>query len=114
MLRLLWLLLGLFQRYFRFRRDLLLENLTLRQQLLSLQRRNPKPRLGRLDKLFWVATPRLRSKWKGALVIVAPETVVRYLLWSLFTFAFTLHGVTQLLFYALFILAPFSLVPGTS
>lgn len=72
------LLLGLFRRCLYSRRDLLLENLALRQQLLALQRRKPKPRLARIDRLFWVAVRRLWPKWKQALVIVTPETIVRW------------------------------------
>ncbi len=72
------LLLSLFRRCLYSRRDLLLENLALRQQLLALQRRKPKPRLARIDRLFWVAVRRLWPKWKHALVIVTPETVVRW------------------------------------
>ena len=62
-------------RFFRTRQDLLLENLALRQQLVVLERRNPKPRLGLLDKLFWVALRRLWSDWKKCLYLVAPDTV---------------------------------------
>lgn len=72
------LLLGLFRRSFHSRRDLLLENLALRQQLLCLQRRKPRTRLLRLDRLFWVAVSRVWPKWKQALVMVTPETVVRW------------------------------------
>ena len=72
------LLLGLFRRSFYSRRDLLLENLALRQQLVVLQRRKPKLRLARIDRLFWVAVRRLWPKWKQALIIVTPETVVRW------------------------------------
>lgn len=72
------LLLGLFWRSFYSRRDLLLENLALRQQLSALRRRKPRPRLSRLDRLFWVVAKRLWPKWKQALVIVTPETVVRW------------------------------------
>ena len=38
----------------RTRRELLLENLVLRQQLMVLKRKHPRPRLGAFDKLFWV------------------------------------------------------------
>lgn len=72
------LLLGSCWRSFGSRRDLLLENLALRQQLLALRRRNPRPRLGRVDRFFWVVAKRLWPKWKQALVIVTPETVVRW------------------------------------
>jgi hypothetical protein len=63
-LGMLRLLLGLFWRLLDSRRDLLLENLALRQQLLSLKRRKPRPRLARLDRLFWVVARRLWPKWK--------------------------------------------------
>jgi putative transposase len=65
-------------RLFRDRRSLLLENLTLRQQLTVLKRKHPRPRLGPLDKLFWVLVRRLWSQWKEALFLVQPETVVRW------------------------------------
>ncbi len=72
------LLLGLLWRFFYSRRDLLLENLALRQQLLTLKRRKPRPRLARLDRLFWLVARRPWPKWKQALVIVTPETVIRW------------------------------------
>ncbi len=74
----LWLLLGLFRRSFRSRRDLLLENLALRQQLMSLKRRNTRPHLDHIDRFFWVVAKHLWSKWKRALVVVRPETVTRW------------------------------------
>jgi hypothetical protein len=78
MSRLLRLLYGSFQRLVCSRRDLLLENLVLRQQLVTLQRGNGRPKLSQFDRTFWVAVRRLWSKWKQALVIVNPETVVRW------------------------------------
>jgi len=65
-------------RIFRTRRSLMLENLALRQQLAVLKRKHPKPRLGPLDKLFWVAARCLWSRWKDTLLLVLPETVVRW------------------------------------
>jgi hypothetical protein len=65
-------------RFFRTRQSLMLENLALRQQLLVLKRRHPKPRLGLLDKLFWVALRQLWSDWKKCLYLVAPDTVPRW------------------------------------
>jgi hypothetical protein len=52
---------GLLLRLFRSRRDILLENLALRQQLVVLKRRRRRPRLGPFDKLFWVIARKLRS-----------------------------------------------------
>src|SRR6266550_4135193 len=72
------LLFGAILRVFLTRRMLLLENLALRQQLAALKRRDARPRLAVFDKLFWVAVRRFWSGWKQALIIVTPETVVRW------------------------------------
>lgn len=72
------LLLSLLWRCFHTRRDLLLENLALRQQLLTLKRQKSRPKLAQLDRLFWVVVKRLWPKWKQTLVIVTPETVLRW------------------------------------
>jgi putative transposase len=76
--RLLRLFLGLVGRCFCSRRDLLLENLVLRQQLSVFQQRKQRPKLTPFDKLFWVGIKRIWSQWKNSLVMVAPETVVRW------------------------------------
>ena len=73
---LLWF--GALVRLLRNRRDLALENLALRQQLAVLKRRQARPKLGLLDKLFWVTARRFWSGWKGSLIVVTPETVVRW------------------------------------
>ena len=65
-------------RLFREGRSLLLENLALRQQLVTLKRRNPRPSLGLFDKLFWVIARRVWSAWKQSLLIVTPESVVSW------------------------------------
>src|ERR1700737_4615669 len=78
MLHAIELLLASIFRFFRRRRNLLLENLVLRQQLAVLKRRHPRPRLAAFDKLFWVVARRFWSGWKQALIIVSPETVVRW------------------------------------
>src|SRR5882762_6275363 len=71
-------LIGAFLRLFRARRILLLENLALRQQLAVYRRRHPRPKLAAFDKLVWVLARRFWSGWKRTLVIVSPETVVRW------------------------------------
>jgi hypothetical protein len=53
----LWLLRSLvvfFIRIFSSRRDLLLENLALRQQLVVLKQRYPRPQVSSSGKFFWV------------------------------------------------------------
>ena len=78
MFRFIVLCLGTLVRFLRARRSLLLENLALRQQLAVLKPRHPSPRIGLLDKLFWVAVRRFWSGWKQSLIVVTPETVVRW------------------------------------
>src|ERR1022692_2948159 len=72
----LWL--GAVLRGFRTRRSLMLENLALRQQLAVFKRQQPRPRLGAIDKLFWVVARRFWAHWKKALLIVLPDTVARW------------------------------------
>src|SRR5216684_2046053 len=72
------LLAGALLRLFRTRHSLLIENLALRQQLLTLKRRRPRPRLLAFDKFFWVLARRFWSGWEQALIVVSPETVVRW------------------------------------
>jgi putative transposase len=78
MFRYLVLCLATLVRLWCGRQSILLENLALRQQLAVLKRRHQRPRIGLLDKLFWVAARRCWSGWKQSLIIVTPETVVRW------------------------------------
>jgi len=78
MFRYVGLWLGLLTRCLRSHRTLLLENLALRQQLAVLKRKHPRPRMGAVDKIFWVFARRFWSAWKQSLVLVHPETVVRW------------------------------------
>ena len=56
---------------------LITDNLCLRQQLVVLQRRNPRPRLKEADRRFWILACRRFSGWRTSLLIVKPETVLR-------------------------------------
>ena len=78
MFGLVWSLACALVRLFRSQQSLLIENLALRQQLVVFKRHNSRPRLTAVDKLFWVALGRLWSSWKLALMVVAPDTVVRW------------------------------------
>jgi len=62
MMCLLALLVVLFIRICRSRRDLLLENMALRQQLVVLKQRYPRAQVSTFGKLFWVI---LRRLWRG-------------------------------------------------
>jgi len=78
MLSVLWLAFGSLLRLFCSRRDLIFENFVLRQQLTVLKRRRPRPALNLFDKLFWIAVSRLWSQWKQSIIVVTPETIVRW------------------------------------
>jgi putative transposase len=60
------------------RRELALENLALRQQLGLLKRAHRRPQLRRKDRLFWVWLSEIWTHWREALLIVSPDTVVRW------------------------------------
>jgi len=59
-------------------RQLALENLALRQQLAVYNRTARRPKFRRTDRLFWVWLARVWSGWRQSLVIVTPETVLRW------------------------------------
>ena len=48
----------------RGHRELVLENLAVRQQLTALKRTTKRPRLQTGDRLFWVALARLWRNWE--------------------------------------------------
>ena len=60
------------------RADLAAENLALRQQLAVLPHKSKRPRLRKRDRIFWAILSRIRPKWRCALLIVQPDTVVRW------------------------------------
>jgi len=62
----------------RSRRDLAFENLLLRQQLAAMKHRQPRPKLSKADRIFWVLFSKFWPNWRDALHIVTPETVVRW------------------------------------
>ena len=74
-LQLLWATL---RSPFRTHADLELEILALRQQLAVYQHKEPRPKLSRSDRLFWVILSRIWPRWRDALMIVRPETVIRW------------------------------------
>src|SRR6516162_1202357 len=57
---------------------LIADNLCLRQQLLVLHRRKPRPRLEDTDRRFWVLACRWFADSQASLLIVKPETVLRW------------------------------------
>jgi putative transposase len=78
MLAVLLSLLATLRSALRSRAELALENLALRQQLATLRRSAPRPRLRLVDRAFWIGLSQIWSCWADALVIVKPDTVVRW------------------------------------
>src|SRR3954462_9345310 len=60
----------------RGHRELVLENLALRQQLMAVKRATRRPHLQAGDRLFWIALRRIWRNWRTAAVLVRPDTVV--------------------------------------
>jgi putative transposase len=58
--------------------QLALENLALRQRLAVYKRTTPRPKLRPADRLFWAGLARVWTGWRQALVIVSPDTVLRW------------------------------------
>ncbi len=58
--------------------NLAAENLALRHQLAVMKRTNKRPKIRIADRLFWVLLSRTWSPWRKSLVIVGPDTVVRW------------------------------------
>jgi len=57
---------------------LALENLALRQQLAILKRSKKRPQIRTKDRLFWILLCRFWSNWREPLIVVKPETVIRW------------------------------------
>lgn len=72
------LLLGFFRSWLRNQNDLALENLALRQQLAIFKQEKARSMISWSDRAFWVFFRRFWSKWSNALIIVTPDTVVRW------------------------------------
>ena len=64
--------------FVRGRGEQAIVELALRQQLATYAQKRSKPRLTPLDRVFWVALFRFWPGWKDALVIVKPDTVIRW------------------------------------
>jgi putative transposase len=55
-----------------------LENLALRHQISVYKRTTARPKLRPTDRLFWIGLTRAWAGWRQALVIVTPDTVLRW------------------------------------
>jgi hypothetical protein len=52
------------------RHSLAMETAALRQQLGVYKRKQPRPKLNRFDRLFWVVVRRVWNNWSEALILV--------------------------------------------
>jgi hypothetical protein len=64
--------------FFAPRLEMMAEILALRQQLAILNRTAKRPSLRSQDRLFWIALSRFWRDWRSALLIVKPETVIKW------------------------------------
>ena len=62
--------------WFQGRRDLALENVALRQQLMVLQRNSKRPQFKDADRFFWVLYSRAADGWQMVLLIARPRTIL--------------------------------------
>src|SRR5690242_14541077 len=60
------------------RHSLGMEAVALRQQLVVYKRKQPRPKLNRFDRLFWVLVRQIWIDWSESLILVKPETVVAW------------------------------------
>lgn len=63
---------------FRNHDEILVVNLMLRHQLASLMIQRKKAQLDYVDRVLFVQIKQVWEKWKNALVVVKPETVIRW------------------------------------
>src|SRR5437867_3440002 len=78
MVTLLLRLLRLLPLFCGAHRHLALENLALRHQPAVYKKTVARPKVCGSDRLFWVALLRVWAGWRQALVIVSPNTVLRW------------------------------------
>ena len=64
--------------FFRGRSRQAIVELALRQQLATFAEKGRRPRIAPADRGFWVFLSKVLLEWKEILVIVQPETVVRW------------------------------------
>ena len=73
-----WIIRILLKAIVKSRASLVAENVALRQQLAVLERKMKRPRLRNSERIFWVWLSRLWKSWPSALLIVQPETVIKW------------------------------------
>ena len=72
------LMLGMLTDLARSKSELVAENALLRQQLIILRRQGKRLACTKTDRILLVLLSRIIRSWKQALVIVQPETLLRW------------------------------------
>jgi hypothetical protein len=72
------LLLALINELLADRSRLALENIALRQQVAVLKRSVKCAKIDDSDRIFWILMRRLLDSWRETLLIVKPETVIKW------------------------------------
>ncbi len=78
LVRLMGMTISLLRTLFTDRENLVLENLALRQQLAVLKREKPRSNSSRAGRTFWAVLKETWAGWVDSLIIVKPDTVVRW------------------------------------
>ncbi len=63
---------------FHPREALVIENLALRQQVIALKKKRPRPQFDDMDRAFWVALRTAWPGWTNRLFRVNPDTVAKW------------------------------------
>ena len=72
------LLLGTLADLIRSKPELIAENAILRQQLIILKRQVKRPACTKTDRVLLVLLARVIRTWKQALLLIQPETLLRW------------------------------------
>ena len=78
MMLIFWLADAVLKLFFKGRQALILENVALRQQLATYKRIGRRPRIRTADRVFWIWISKLWNNWRTPLIIVKPQTVIRW------------------------------------
>src|SRR5438309_3418406 len=78
MMTVMFAMLAYLRAFLVARHRLALEAVALRQQLAVYKRKQPRPKLKRFDRLFWVFVRQIWTNWAEALILVKPATVVAW------------------------------------
>ena len=77
-IKLLYFSLTFIKILFKSKENLIFENMALRQQLIAYLSKREKPKITDIDRSFWIALKEIWPKWIHNLLIVKPETLIKW------------------------------------